>query len=198
MFREWDVFRENEIYIVEQYSPWQQHTAVYIPHWKMTIFWRANIFLFVFSSFWVYLSHCHFVFSPNSVPPPPPPSPLLFRVKPYNQQWFDYSAWLRSFFVISLHKCLRSITETQTEQTDRGDILMLKWPLPFSIYRLKALLCFLRLLLILLSLAIIPLHLSVYAPGNHFCLGRWRQWKKQAREQEYTKRRLRDRPGKEC
>lgn len=47
---------------------------------------------------------------------------------PYNQQWFDYSAWWRSFFVISLHKCLRSIKEMQREQTDRRDILMPKWP----------------------------------------------------------------------
>lgn len=65
-------------------------------------------------------------------------------------------------FVISLHKCLRSISETQTAETDRGEILMLKWPLPFSIYRLKALLCFPRLQLAI----IIPPHLSVSALGN--------------------------------
>lgn len=167
--RQRDVFRENEIYIVVLYSPWQQHIA-------------ANIFFFVYFSFCLFLTLSLCVLplipslSPFSLALSSPPS--LFRVKPYNQQWFDYSAWLRSFFVISLHKCLRSIKETQTEQTDRGDILMLKWPLPFSIYRLKALLCFLRLLLILPSLTIIPLHLSVCALGNHFCLGRWWQRRK--------------------
>lgn len=154
-------------------------TLQFISPTERWLFFEKLIYFSLSSPLSGSISHTVTLCSPlNSVPPPAPPSPSLFRVKPYNQRWFDYSAWLRSFFVISLHKCLRSITETQTEQTDRGDILMLKWPLPFSIYRLKALLCFLRLLLILLSLAVIPLHLSVYAPGSHFCWGRWRQWKK--------------------
>lgn len=96
-------------------------------------------------------------------PLPCTPFPL-----PYNQHWFDYSAWRRSFFVISLHKCLRSIKETQREQTDRRDILMPKWPLSFSIYRLKALLCFLQLVLTLPSLSIILCFCLLGLQGTSF------------------------------
>lgn len=122
-----DVFRESGIYTV-LYSLWQQHSAVYLHIFRVNIFFLVFLtlslcILSLIPSFSIALSHL----------------PCLFRVEPYNQQWFDYSAYLRPLF-ISLHKCLRSIKETQKEQTDSGDVLMLKWPLPLSIYRLKALL----------------------------------------------------------